>query len=182
MSVMEILSIPNPKLKKISEPVAEVDASVRRILDDMADTLYDAKGVGLSAPQIGILKRLVVIDVSRGEIDENGNKIKDRNPLYLINPEIIEASKEQEMLDEGCLSVPDEWGEVKRHCQVTVKYLDRSGREQTLTADGLLGQCLQHEIDHLDGIVFIDRLSKMKRDIILRRAKRKEFEKKHYND
>ncbi len=182
MSVLEILKIPNPRLKKRSEEVGEVDGNIRRILDDMADTMYDAKGIGLAAAQVGILKRLVVIDISRGEYDEDGNLIEVKNPRYFINPEIINSSVETICQDEGCLSVPGEWEEVDRPSVITLKYLDRSGREQTEKMSGLLARCIQHEIDHLNGIVFIDRVSKIKRDIIMRRAKRKEYEKLHNND
>ncbi len=182
MSVLEILHIPNPKLKRVSEPVTEVDGSVRRILDDMMDTMYDANGIGLAAPQIGIAKRLVVIDVSHDIEDDDGNVMRGRNPQYFINPEIIESSSDAEPYDEGCLSVPGEYAEVCRPSEVTVKYIDRSGREQVEHMTGLLARCIQHEIDHLNGVVFIDRISKMKRDIIVRRAKRKEYERTHYDD
>lgn len=179
MTVLEILEIPNPRLKKKSEPVTEVDAGVRRLLDDMVDTMYAAKGIGLAAPQVGVLKRLIVIDISRDEVDEDGKPIAVRNPMYFINPEIIEFSEEMITCDEGCLSVPEEREDVERPAEVTVKYTDRSGRVQTMHMDGLLARCIQHEIDHLDGIIYIDRISRMKRDIILRRAKRKRYEETH---
>ncbi len=178
MSVLEILKIPNPLLKKKSEPIIDVNPSIRRILDDMADTMYSARGIGLAAPQIGVLKRLVVIDISRIEEDENGKLIGEKSTQYFINPEIIASSEECSSENEGCLSVPEEWEAITRPDEVTVKYLDRSGREQTLHCTGLLARCIQHEIDHLNGVVFIDRVSKIKKDIIIRRAKRRNLDKK----
>lgn len=164
MALLKILEVPNPLLKKKSQPVEEVNAQIRKLADDMLETMYDAPGVGLAAPQVGILKRLVVIDVSR----EN----EPKRPYRMINPVIIERSEECVLHDEGCLSVPEQYAEVERAKSVTVRYTDENGKEQTLTAEGLLAVAIQHELDHLDGKLFIDYLSKIKRDMIIRRVEK----------
>lgn len=164
MALLTILEVPNPLLKKKSEPVAQVDDDIRKLTDDMLETMYEAPGIGLAAPQVGILKRIVVIDVSR----EN----EPRRPYRMINPVIIDRSEERVMHDEGCLSVPEQYAEVERAKSVTVRYTDENGKERELHAEGLLAIAVQHELDHLDGKLFIDHLSKVKRDMIVRRVEK----------
>lgn len=164
MALLKILTVPNPLLKKKSQKVEAVTDEIRKMLDDMLETMYDAPGVGLAAPQIGQLKRMVVIDVSR---DDEPNR-----PYKMINPVIAAHSEETVMHDEGCLSVPEQYAGVERFEAVTVKYTDENGREQTLDADGLLAIAVQHELDHLDGKLFIDYLSKVKRDMLIRRVEK----------
>ena len=161
MALMPILTAPDPRLKKKSQPVASVDAEVRQLMDDMLATMYDAPGIGLAAPQIGELKRVIVLDIDREDVKTG--------PLFLANPEIIEASDEDVTYEEGCLSVPEHYSEVVRPANVRVRYLDRDGQSQELDCDGLLATCVQHEIDHLDGILFIDHISALKRNMILRK-------------
>ena len=151
MALLPILTAPDPRLKKKSLPVDTVDAGVRQLMDDMLETMYDAPGIGLAAPQVGVLKRVVVLDIDR-EDTKTG-------PLFMANPEIVAASDEDVSYEEGCLSVPDHYSDVVRPATVTVRYLDRDGKQQDLACDGLLATCVQHEIDHLDGVLFIDRLT-----------------------
>ena len=161
MAVKTILTAPDPRLKKKSKPVASVDAGVRRLMDDMLETMYDAPGIGLAAPQVGELRRVIVLDIDR-EDTKTG-------PLLMANPEIIEASDEDATYEEGCLSVPEHYSDVVRPAKVTVRYLDRDGETKELVCEGLLATCVQHEIDHLDGILFIDHISSLKRNMILRK-------------
>jgi peptide deformylase len=169
MSVRPILILPDPRLKLVSVPVAEVTDEVRALAATMLDTMYEAPGIGLAAIQIGEPTRLVVIDVSR--------KDEERKPLILANPEIIWSSPERTVYEEGCLSIPEYYEEVERPAMVTVRFLDAQGAECEMTAEGILATCLQHEIDHLDGVLFIDHISKLKRDRVTRKfakeAKRK---------
>lgn len=164
MALLTILEVPNPLLKKKSVPVETVTAEIKKLTDDMLETMYEAPGVGLAAPQVGILKRIVVIDVTRDD--------EPKHPYRMINPVILERSETCVMHDEGCLSVPDQYAEVERAQTVTVRYTDENGKEQTLTADGLLAIAIQHELDHLEGKLFIDYLSKVKRDMIIRRIEK----------
>jgi peptide deformylase len=161
MAILPILTAPDPRLKKKSLPVDAVDDGVRRLMDDMLETMYDAPGIGLAAPQVGVLKRVIVLDIDR-EDTKTG-------PLFMANPEIIEASDEDASYEEGCLSVPEHYSDVVRPAKVTVRYLDRDGKSQDLQAEGLLATCVQHEIDHLDGVLFIDHISALKRNMILRK-------------
>ena len=159
--LIPIVKIPDPILRQIAQPVDEITDGVRQLLDDMAATMYDAPGIGLAAPQINVSQRLVVIDCSKDYAPE----------LYkMVNPEIIALSEEQAVLEEGCLSIPDQTAEVTRPAEVSIRYLDETGTSQTLTADGLLAACIQHEIDHLNGVLFIDHISRLKRDMITRRV------------
>jgi len=161
MALLPILTAPDPALKKISAPVKEVDASVRKLMDDMLETMYQAPGIGLAAPQVGVLKRVIVLDIAReGE---------EPQPLRIANPEIVWVSEEDATYNEGCLSVPEHYADVVRPAACRVRYLDRDNRQQEIAAEGLLATCLQHEIDHLDGILFIDHLTALKRNIILRK-------------
>lgn len=166
MTVLKLYEYPEPVLKKKAEKVTKVDADVQKLLDDMLETMYASAGVGLAAPQIGVSKRIVVIDVEQ-EDDDNG--VKSGNPLFLVNPEIIWRSEDKVCGEEGCLSVPKQRAEVERNAQVKVRYLDYNGNEQEILGDGLLAICLQHELDHLDGVLYIDRISRLKRQMLLKK-------------
>ncbi len=161
MAILSIIEIPDPRLKLVSEPVAHVDASVRKLMDDMMETMYDAPGIGLAAIQVAVAKRVLVLDVAReGE---------EPQPLFIANPEIVWASEELNVYQEGCLSIPDYYGDVERPSRVRVRYLDRDGKVQEMNADGLLATCVQHEIDHLNGVLFIDHLSRLKRERVMKK-------------
>jgi len=171
MAVLPIYVAPHPVLKTPAAPVAGgVTDDLRKLMDDMLDTMYDARGIGLAAPQVGVLQRVIVIDVEQGEReDREGER---GNPICLVNPEIIWTSEALNTYEEGCLSIPGQYAPVDRPEKVRIKYLDYNGREQELEADGLLATCIQHEIDHLDGILFTDHLSKLKRDMLMRKLKK----------
>lgn len=166
MTVLKLYEYPDAVLKQKSQRVEKVDAEVQKILDDMLETMYASAGVGLAAPQVGLLKRIVVIDV---EQEEDGDDYKAGRPLFLINPEIVWRSEDKVCGEEGCLSVPKQRAEVERYAKVRVKYTDYNGQEQEIEGDGLLAVCLQHEIDHLDGILYIDRISSLKRQMLLKK-------------
>ena len=166
MAKLKIYEYPHPILKQKAERVEKVDDKLRKFLDDMLETMYVADGVGLAAPQVGVSKRVVVIDVSHPDEGE------ERAPIYLVNPEIIWHSDEQSCQFEGCLSVPEQRAEVDRYVQVRVHYQDYNGQEQEISADGLLAIALQHEIDHLDGILYIDRISRLKRQMLLKKLQK----------
>ena len=168
MAKKKILSIPDPLLRKVSEPVLKVDTEVKKLMDDMLETMYAAPGIGLAAVQIGILKRAIVIDLSKED--------EKKNPLFLINPEITFKSKELTTYEEGCLSIPNQFAEVKRPSECKINFLDYNGKKDELHAKGLLATCIQHEIDHLNGILFIDHLSKLKKDLILKKTKKQKKE------
>ncbi len=172
MTVMKVYEYPHPILKQKAEKVEKVDDNLRRLLDDMLETMYQAVGVGLAAPQVGISKRIVVIDAER---DDEGNK--PGNPLYLINPEIIEKSEEKVCGEEGCLSVPEQRAEVERFAWVKVRYLDYNGEPREMLADDFLAIVVQHELDHLDGILYIDRISRLKRSMLLKKLQKMREEK-----
>ncbi|MGI9449159.1 MAG: peptide deformylase [Geminicoccaceae bacterium] len=160
MAVLDILLAPDPRLTTRCEPVSSIDNALGQLLDDMLETMYAAPGIGLAAPQVGVLKRFFVVDVSGEE---------DKKPLFMINPEIIERSDTKSIYEEGCLSLPKQFGDVERSDKIRLRYQDRHGEKQDLEADGMLARCIQHEVDHLDGILFIDHLSALKRRMILRR-------------
>lgn len=160
MAVLPIIETPDPRLKVVSEPVAVVDDGMRALIDDMFDSMYAAKGIGLAAVQIGVARRVLVIDLQREDV---------REPRVFINPEIIWESEEFSIYNEGCLSVPEQYADVERPAAVKVKYLDASGKFCEEELGGLLATCLQHEMDHLDGVLFIDHLSRLKRDMLLRK-------------
>lgn len=164
MASLPIIKLPDPRLRQISEPVDQVDADVRKLVDDMLETMYAAPGVGLAAIQVGIPKRILVLDTA-GE-DE------PRKPLALINPEILALGDDRRVYEEGCLSIPDVRIDIERPATLEVRYVDREGELQTLKANGLLATAIQHEIDHLNGRLIIDFLSRLKRDIIVRRFKK----------
>jgi peptide deformylase len=161
MSVKKILTEPNKLLRQISKIVEKVGDEERVLMDDMLDTMYDASGIGLAAIQIGIPKRIIVMDISR---DEN-----KKEPRYFINPVIKNKNEEKAKYEEGCLSVPDQFAEIERPNACEVEYLDYDGKKQLLKADGLLATCIQHEMDHLEGILFIDYLSKLKKSMIIKK-------------
>ena len=164
MTIRPILTAPDPRLQAISTDVETVDADIRKLVDDMADSMYAADGIGLAAVQIGVPKRVIVIDLDQKE----GQK----NPRAYINPKILWASDELAVFEEGCLSVPEIWDDVERPARIKCEYLDRDGRKQILEADGMLATCLQHEMDHLEGVLFIDHLSKLKRSMALRKLQK----------
>lgn len=161
MALLPIIVAPDPRLKVKAEPVAEVDAAIAKLMADMLATMYAAPGVGLAAPQVGVSKRVVVVDAAP-------EKSKPR-PIKLANPEILWASEELFTYEEGCLSLPDEYEEVRRPAKIRVSYLDETNTAREIEAEGLLAVVLQHEIDHLSGVLFVDHLSNLKRGIILRR-------------
>lgn len=161
MSVRPILTAPDKRLQVVSTDVKAVDAEVRKLVEDMAQSMYAADGIGLAAIQIGVPLRVIVMDLTQKE----GKK----NPIAFINPRILWASPETAVFEEGCLSVPEIWEDVERPARIKAQYLDPKGQTQILEADGLLATCLQHEIDHLDGVLFIDHLSRLKRSIALRK-------------
>jgi peptide deformylase len=160
MAVLEIIEAPDRRLITPSAPVEQIDAELLRLLDDMLETMYAAPGIGLAAPQVGVLRRAFVADL--------GNE-GERAPICVINPEIIARSETKNVAEEGCLSLPKHFGDVARFDQVRVRYLDCAGADQEIEAEGLLARCLQHEIDHLNGILFVDHLSALKRSMILRK-------------
>ena len=161
MTVRPILTAPDKRLQAVSTDVAVVDDSTRALIADMADSMYAAEGIGLAAIQIGVASRILVIDLDQ--------KQGSRNPRAFINPKITWASEETAVYEEGCLSVPEIWDDVERPARIRCEYLDTSGAQQTLEADGLLATCLQHEMDHLNGILFIDHLSRLKKSMALRK-------------
>lgn len=164
MAKREIILLPDPVLRLVAEPIAMVDDGVRKLASDMLETMYAAPGVGLAAPQIGVSRRLIVLDVS--ETDE------DKQPYVMINPRIVKRSDAPNVHEEGCLSIPDVRVEIERPAEVVVAYLDRDGKPQELAASALLATCIQHEIDHLDGRLLIDYMSRLKRDMVVRRFKK----------
>ena len=161
MSLRKIVIEPDPILRDKSEIIEKVDDELRTLLDDMLETMYAAPGIGLAAVQIGILKRLIVIDISKDK--------EKKNPLFLINPKIISRSKKTSVYEEGCLSLPGYFAEIERPAECRIKFVDYNGKEKELSADGLLATCIQHEVDHLNGVLFIDYLSKLKKDMIVKK-------------
>ncbi|MBX9883534.1 MAG: peptide deformylase [Novosphingobium sp.] len=165
MAVHQIIEVPDPRLRTISTPVETVDASVRALIDDMFDSMYAARGIGLAAIQIGVPKRVLVIDLQ--EDDADGKPV--RAPQVFINPEIVEHDEEHSIYNEGCLSVPDQYAEVERPARCRVRWLDADGKAHDERLEGLIATCIQHEMDHLEGIIFIDHLSRLKRDMVLKK-------------
>ena len=174
MPLLDILTYPNPRLANKSTPVEEVTDEIRQLVSDMLDTMYDADGVGLAAPQVGILKRIIVVDCA-SRYDEEGNETDERDPHALINP-VITQKEGKIVWEEGCLSVPEYTDEVERAAKVTLEALDPDGNEIEIEAEGLFSVCLQHEIDHLDGILFVDRLSRLKQSVVKKRLKKRAIE------
>ncbi|HEX3503657.1 MAG TPA: peptide deformylase [Xanthobacteraceae bacterium] len=161
MAIREIIKIPDKRLRLKSEQVTKIDAGIKALVDDMFETMYDAPGIGLAAIQLGIAKRVVTMDLSKKE--------DEAKPLVFINPEITWVSEEKSAYEEGCLSIPEYYEEVERPTEVKVKYLDLDGKSHEITAKGLLATCLQHEIDHTNGVLFIDHISKLKRDRVIKK-------------
>jgi peptide deformylase len=164
MAVLTVLTAPDPRLKIVAAPVEAVDDDLRAFMDDMVHTMYAAKGIGLAATQVGVNKRVVVMDLAH-----DGEPPQVR---HYVNPELIWVSDEKEVFNEGCLSVPDQYDDVERPARVKARFLDYHGNQQEIEADGLLADCLQHEIDHLNGVLFIDHLSRLKRSMILKRLEK----------
>jgi peptide deformylase len=176
MALRPILIAPDPILKEASERVAEVTDEIRGLMDDMLETMYAAPGIGLAAIQIGVAKRVIVIDLGKDTDEDEGEdeakdakKKKEPNPMYFVNPELVWASDDLVVCEEGCLSVPDLYEEVERPARVNVRYLDYHGQKQEIDADGMLAVCIQHEMDHLEGTLFIDHLSRLKREMMLKK-------------
>lgn len=164
MAKLQIITIPDPILRRKAVTVERVDDELRRLADDMLETMYAAPGIGLAAPQVNVSRRLIVLDTARDD--------KTKRPLVLINPKIAKLGPETRVYEEGCLSIPDVLVEIERPSTVTVKYIDRTGKTAEIEADGLLATALQHEIDHLDGKLIIDFLTRLKRDMIVRRFRK----------
>lgn len=169
MAILPIVTVPDPLLKKVSEPVEKVDDKLRSFLDDMLETMYAAPGIGLAAVQVGKLWRILVIDIASED--------EEPNPMYFINPEITWTSDELNTYNEGCLSVPEQYADVERPAECKVDFIDYDGVKKEIHADGLLATCIQHEMDHLNGVVFIDYLSKIKRGMYVRKVKKLNREK-----
>ena len=161
MAVLDVITAPDPRLKLKAKPVAAVDAKVRRLMDDMVETMYHAIGIGLAAPQVGAALRVIVVDVAR-----EGEKPQ---PLRIANPEILSRSDVTTVANEGCLSLPEHYADVERPAEIRLRYLDHQNEIREIEATGLLATCIQHEIDHLDGVLFVDHISSLKRGIILRK-------------
>lgn len=166
MAIRPIITAPDPRLREVSKPVEKVDDALRALMDDMLETMYDAPGIGLAAIQIGEPLRVIVMDLAREE--------EEPAPRYFVNPEILDPSEDMSVYEEGCLSVPEFFDEVERPARCRVKYLDYNGEPQVLEAEGLLATCIQHEMDHLEGVLFIDHLSRLKRDRVLRKLKKEQ--------
>lgn len=172
MPLRPILVIPDTRLRQVADHVPAVDDTMRALVDDMFETMYKAPGIGLAAPQVGVMQRVVVLDVAK-----RANEDAKAEPMVFINPEVTWASDEMSIYEEGCLSIPDFYEEVERPAVVHVSYLDRDGQPQNIEADGILATCLQHEIDHLNGVLFIDYISRLKRTRVM-----KKFEKAAQRD
>jgi peptide deformylase len=176
MTNLEILTLPDPVLRQTSAPVETVDDATRRFMDQLLKTMYEAPGIGLAAIQVGEPRRIIAIDVARED--------EPKSPLFLINPEIVWRSEEERSTyEEGCLSIPDYYAEVERPAKVRVRYIDYDGKPREIEAEGLLATCVQHEVDHLNGVLFIDYLSKLKRDLVVKKftkaARERERERQH---
>jgi len=161
MPLKNIVIEPDPILRKISQPIETVNNETKKLLDDMLETMYAAPGIGLAAVQVGILKRIIVIDISKEK--------EKKNPFFLINPEIIFKSEKTSSYEEGCLSLPGHFAEIERPSECRVTYIDYNGKKRELKANGILSTCIQHEVDHLNGVLFIDYLSKLKKDMIIKK-------------
>ena len=170
MAIRPIIIAPDPRLKKRAQPVEAVDAEIRRLMDDMLETMYAAPGIGLAAPQVGVLKRVIVVDAAR--------KDEEPEPLFLANPELLSVGEDDSVYEEGCLSLPDQFADVTRPEACRVRYLDRDNETREVEAEGILATCIQHEMDHLEGLLFVDHISALKRNMILRRlTKQKKADK-----
>ncbi len=168
MTDYKIITVPDPVLKQTAQPVDKIDSNIRAQMDGMLRAMYDAPGIGLAANQVSLLNRVLVMDLSR----RDGEEQEEPNPICMANPEIIYESEEMSVMEEGCLSIPRQYVDIERPAKVRVKYLDYNGKEAELEATGLLSHCVQHEIDHLNGVLFIDYLSSLKRNIILKKVQK----------
>jgi peptide deformylase len=166
MAILPILEVPDPRLRVISQPVDTINDELTTLVSDMLDTMYDAPGIGLAAIQVGVPQRLLVIDL-QSEDDEDGKPIRD--PRVFINPEILDPADEHSIYNEGCLSVPEQFAEVERPATCRARWMDLDGKQHDEIITGMLATCLQHEMDHLEGILFIDHLSRLKREMVLRK-------------
>ncbi len=177
MAILPIVEVPDPRLRQISSPVEKVDDALRALIADMFETMYAAPGIGLAAIQVGVPKRVLVIDLQEPQ-EEGGEPVRD--PRIFVNPEILETSKVPVPYTEGCLSVPDQYADVERPDRIRARWLDETGKAHDEEIEGLLATCLQHEMDHLEGVLFIDHLSRLKREMILKKLakQRKEQPKK----
>lgn len=164
MTILPIIIAPDLRLKLKAKSITKVDAKVRKLMDDMVETMVYANGIGLAAPQVGVLKRVIVVDIS--------DRDEKNNPICMSNPEIIEASVEEELREEGCLSLPDHYADVTRPKSVRVRYIDRENEIREIDADGMLSVCVQHEIDHLEGKLFVDYISALRRKMIIRKLQK----------
>ena len=176
MAVLPILETPDPRLRLVSAPVAGVDDDLRKLIADMFETMYDAPGIGLAAIQVGVPRRVLVMDLQEDTDAESGEPV--RTPRVFINPELFDPSDEHNIYNEGCLSVPDQYAEVERPAQVHARWLDERGVAHEEALDGLLATCLQHEMDHLEGVLFIDHLSRLKREMVLKKLEKARKAKK----
>ena len=170
MAILPILEVPDARLRRISEPVTQVTDDIRALIADMFETMYDAPGIGLAAAQVDVPLRLLVMDLGDGPEDEEGNGTE--NPRVYINPEILDPSDDWSVYNEGCLSVPDQYADVERPASVRARWLDEHGVQHDEQLDGLTATCLQHEMDHLNGVLFIDHLSRLKRDMVLKKLEK----------
>ena len=161
MALLPIIVAPDPRLKGVAKPVKTVDDDLRRLMDDMLETMYQAPGIGLAAPQVGVSKRVIVLDLAHDD--------EPPAPLRMANPEVVAVSEELAIYEEGCLSLPAYFSEVERPAEITLGFLDETGAKRSLDATGMLATCIQHEIDHLDGVLFVDHISRVKRSMILRK-------------
>jgi peptide deformylase len=169
MDLLEIITLPDKLLRKKSAPVERIDDELRRFLDQMLATMYEAPGIGLAAVQVGVPRRVITLDVVAKESEEEEGGEPTREPMFLINPEIVWRSDEPSLYEEGCLSIPEYYAEVERPARIRFRYLDREGKQQEQEAEGLLATVVQHEVDHLDGTLFIDHISKLKRDMVIKK-------------
>jgi peptide deformylase len=177
MAILQLVIAPDPRLAVCSEPVKQVDDSIRKLMDDMFETMHHEHGIGLAAVQVGVHKRVLVMDLSGSgeryeEVDTASCGVDISKPFYMANPEIIDKFDGENIYEEGCLSFPEQRALVTRPKKVKVRYLDYNGKQQIIECNGLLATCVQHEIDHLNGVVFIDHVSRLKRDVILRKVKK----------
>ncbi len=169
MAIRPLVILPDPLLKQASEPVRPDEPGLKDLARDMLDTMYDAPGIGLAAVQIGVMKRVVVIDVSKPRAEDDKLTEAEKDPIVLLNPEIVWQSEEMRVHEEGCLSIPDFYEEVERPDRIRVRFQDLEGQAQEIEADGLLATCIQHEIDHLNGVLFIDHISRLKRERVTKK-------------
>jgi len=173
MSILDIIKVPDPVLKQVAQPIDKVDEKIRKQMDNMLETMYDAPGIGLAANQVNLLNRVLVMDLTKRDEDESEEETSEKGgPIVMANPQIIWESEEISVMEEGCLSIPRQYAEVQRPARVRVKYLDYNNKEAELEAEGLLSHCVQHEIDHLNGVLFIDYLSSLKRNMMIRKVQK----------